>query len=122
VKIDISPGELFDRLTILEIKLARIPDKRAVLGPEYTALAAERTTLKAEGLDRLVAELMAVNTTLWEVEDGLRDHERRRDFGPSFVELARSVYFNNDRRSAIKRQINMLLGSTLTEEKSYPSY
>jgi hypothetical protein len=124
VKIDVSPGELLDRLTIFEIKLERIkaPEKRRNLALEYEALLQARAGLKDQQLDALVAELKEVNATLWQIEDELRDHERRSEFGPAFVELARSVYFNNDRRSAIKRRINEQLGSALTEEKTYPSY
>jgi hypothetical protein len=73
-------------------------------------------------LDALTAQLKQVNEALWEIEDGIRDCERERDFGPKFVELARSVYHSNDRRAALKRQINELLGSKLIEEKSYAAY
>ncbi|MBT4865441.1 MAG: hypothetical protein HON53_10015, partial [Planctomycetaceae bacterium] len=73
-------------------------------------------------LDRLTAELKAVNEALWEIEDDIRDCERAQDFGPRFIELARSVYVTNDQRAALKREINDLLGSRIVEEKSYASY
>ena len=76
----------------------------------------------ANGLDGLTGELQAVNTRLWEIEDSIRDCEAAGDFGPQFVELARAVYIINDRRSEIKRRINMLLGSAIVEEKSYADY
>lgn len=123
--IDVSPGEVVDRLTILEIKLERITDpaKRTFVLAEYQKLSAAF----AEGprireIDSLRAELKTVNTALWEVEDSIRDHERRKDFGTTFVELARSVYRHNDRRSAIKQKICDLAGSTVTEVKSYAKY
>ena len=126
MKIDVSPGEVIDRLTILEIKLERIadPQKLRHVQGEYELLS---QTLAA-GIDRstelesLRAELKEVNTALWRIEDDIRDHERRQDFGAEFVVLARSVYRNNDRRVAIKLRINEHLGSVLVEEKSYSPY
>jgi dsDNA-specific endonuclease/ATPase MutS2 len=73
-------------------------------------------------LSRLEADLRAVNEALWEIEDSIRDHERAQDFSPDFVKLARDVYHQNDRRAALKREINVLLGSDIVEEKSYASY
>lgn len=124
MKIEISPGELFDRLTILEIKLERItaPDKLARIKSEYDSLCLLLDAVPTRDVVPLAAELKAVNAALWRIEDDLRDHERRKDFGPAFVELARSVYRNNDRRSTLKRQINEKLGSALIEEKSYTAY
>jgi hypothetical protein len=124
VKIDISPGELFDRLTIIEIKLERIapPEKLLHLRREYEDLCRLRDTIVAEKLAALVTELKAVNAQLWQSEDGIREHERRQDFGPSFVALARAIYRQNDRRSALKRAINECCGSALMEEKSYAAY
>ena len=74
------------------------------------------------GLDQLTADLKTINAELWDIEDEIRDYERAKDFGPRFVELARSVYRQNDRRAFVKRKINELLGSTLVEEKSYAAY
>jgi alpha-mannosidase len=124
VTIDIAPGEALDRLTILEIKLERIadPQKLANVKREYTALleALPQTISGQAELAPLRAELKSVNAQLWEVEEKLRDHERRSDFGAEFVALARAVYRCNDRRALVKRQINALLGSPLIEEKSFP--
>ena len=124
--MEVSPGEVVDRLTILEIKIERIadPEKRRNVVCEYEILSRTLAagTDQSEELEMLRAELKKVNTALWQIEDELRDHERRQDFGPAFVALARSVYRNNDRRAAIKRQISEYLGSGLIEEKSYSPY
>ncbi|WP_372623078.1 DUF6165 family protein [Falsiroseomonas sp.] len=124
--IPASAGEVIDKLTILDIKLARIADpvKRANVAREHASLAAAWAAAVPEpgALGHLVADLRQVNETLWEVEDALREHERQGDFGAAFVELARSVYRTNDRRAALKREINARLGSTLIEEKSYAAY
>jgi hypothetical protein len=124
--IPASAGEVIDKLTILDIKLARIADpaKRANVAREHAALTAAWAAAVPDPavLGHLVADLRQVNETLWEVEDALREQERQGDFGPAFVELARSVYRTNDRRAALKREINARLGSTLVEEKSYAAY
>lgn len=126
IHIPVSPGELLDKITILRIKVARIddPGKRANATSELELLekvqAADITA--SEALALLEADLGAVNEALWEIEDAIRDCERAGDFGPGFVKLARDVYHQNDRRAALKREINMLLGSTIVEEKSYASY
>jgi hypothetical protein len=124
--VEISPGELIDKITILEIKLERIADsaKRRNIEHEYQLLSKALTSaIQEDGkLSALKAELREVNAIIWEVEDDIRDHERRQDFGPEFVELARAVYHNNDRRAEIKRAINALLRSALVEEKSYTPY
>src|SRR5438128_2303857 len=121
ITVEIAPGELIDKITILEIKNERIADtaKLRNVRVELEALCAARDQAmeKSDGLTRLTAELKAVNEALWEIEDDIRDCERHRDFGPRFIELARSVYRQNDRRAAVKRQINELLGSKLIEEK-----
>ena len=122
----ISAGELVDKITILRVKAARIgdPAKEANVRKELALLegiAAGALPATPE-IDRLTAELAEVNGALWEIEDGKRDCERRRDFGERFVELARSVYVENDRRAAIKRAINGAVGSEIVEEKSYRAY
>ncbi|MBI1986362.1 MAG: hypothetical protein HYW28_13985 [Rhodospirillales bacterium] len=126
LSVEISPGELIDKITILEIKRERMTDtaKLKNVEHEWTTLTAARDSAVKPSveLDRLAAELKQVNERLWEIEDDIRDCERRKDFGRKFVELARGVYMNNDRRSEIKRAINRLLGSRLTEEKSYAAY
>jgi hypothetical protein len=112
-------------MSILEIKLERIADraKRENVGHELNVLSDVRQLLpQTADLTALTADLKAVNERLWEIEDAIRDCERRQEFGPAFVELARSVYRQNDRRAALKRQINELLGSRLIEEKAYAPY
>jgi len=122
----VSAGELLDKITILEIKSERIVDpvKSANVGRELDALMeiAEREGLVGVDMNAPLNELRAVNEALWDVEDALRDHERRGEFGLRFVELARSVYRHNDRRAEIKRLINVQVGSMLIEEKSYADY
>jgi len=125
VLVEVSPGELIDKITILEIKLARLSDAGALgnVRREYDSLERERARLPGSPeLGRLTAELKAVNEALWTIEDDIRDCERAKDFGAKFVELARSVYRSNDRRAALKREINVLLGSSIIEEKSYAEY
>jgi tetratricopeptide (TPR) repeat protein len=123
IHVEISPGELLDKITILKIKRERIADaaKLANVESELAMLEAsrDRAIVDSDELAGLTAELRGVNEALWQVEDELRRCERAGDFGPRFIELARSVYRLNDRRAAIKRQINEKLGSRLTEEKSY---
>lgn len=126
VTVEISPGELIDKITILEIKSERIDDpaKLANVRVELETLAASRDAAlpPSAQLTALTADLKAVNETLWQIEDDIRDCERASDFGAAFVALARSVYQTNDRRAALKRAINDLLGSRLVEEKSYQPY
>ena len=126
ITVEVSPGELIDKITILEIKLARIRDAAQLenIRTELALLSSCRhgAILPSAELDRLTAELKSINESLWEIEDEIRDCERRGDFGERFIELARSVYRHNDRRSAVKRQVNELLGSSLVEEKSYAAY
>ncbi|MCS7015673.1 MAG: tetratricopeptide repeat-containing glycosyltransferase family protein [Gemmatales bacterium] len=126
ILVPISPGELVDKITILRIKRERITDWEKLRHVEIELAEleriAERSLPQSVELQNLVAELQAVNLALWQVEDELRDCERRKDFGSHFVELARSVYHHNDRRADIKKRINLLLGSRLVEEKSYKPY
>jgi hypothetical protein len=123
ITVEIAPGELIDKITILEIKSERIADaaKRRHVDAELALLVAARdcTTPGSAELTRLKAELKAVNEALWQIEDEIRLCERDEDFGPRFTTWARSVYRTNDRRAALKRHINELLGSQLMEEKSY---
>jgi len=121
----ISAGELIDKLTILRVKAGRIgEDKRANVRHELGLLEvlAAREIPGHPDIERLTAELTAINAALWDIEDGKRDCERRGDFGPAFVDLARSVYRENDRRAAVKREINLIAGSEIIEEKSYKPY
>jgi hypothetical protein len=126
ILIPVAPGELLDKITILRIKVARIedPGKRANAASELAMLekVLEADVSATDGLSRLEADLGAVNEALWEIEDAIRDCERARNFGPEFIKLARDVYHQNDRRAALKREINILLGSDIVEEKSYTSY
>lgn len=124
--IPVSWGELLDKITILQIKSERMTDaaKLANVRHELQLLAGVRDGqgLRPDGLAELVAELRAVNEKLWAIEDAIRECERHQDFGERFVELARSVYFSNDRRAALKYRINRLMGSPVVEEKSYAAY
>jgi hypothetical protein len=126
IEVEISAGELLDKIAILEIKREQMtdPGKLANVARELAALTAarDRSIATSSELDQLVSQLKEVNQTLWHVEDEIRDCERAGDFGPRFIELARSVYRTNDRRAALKRQINDLVGSRLVEEKDYQAY
>src|SRR5262249_11606963 len=126
ILIEVPACELIDKITILQIKRARITDadKLANVNQEFDALMAARRQRVSESpeLDHLTTDLRRVNATLWDIEDEIRECERFCSFGSRFVELARSVYQQNDRRAAIKRQINKLLGSRLQEEKAYKPY
>lgn len=126
IKIDAAPGELIDKITILEIKAERIDDavKRANVTYELTTLTnARRLAIEtSEQISELSQKLKTVNEGLWDIEDAIRECEKKQDFGPRFVDLARSVYRLNDERAEIKRQINTLLGARIVEEKSYSEY
>src|ERR1700759_1906354 len=120
-----SRGELLDKISILEIKVARLPtmEARTHAGKELAMLRgiAAPALVHPEAVP-LAAQLKTLNEALWDIEDRIRDHERSGDFGEDFIALARSVYQTNDRRGAIKRQINLELGSALIEEKGYQPY
>lgn len=126
ILVEVAPGELIDKITILQIKSERMADAEKLrnVRVELEVLEAARdgATAVTEELGALTAQLKQVNEALWEIEDAIRDCEREQNFGPKFIELARSVYHSNDRRAALKRQINELLGSKLIEEKSYAAY
>jgi hypothetical protein len=124
--VPIAFGELVDKITILQIKAERLTDsgKLGNVHHELELLLAARRSLATSvvGLDELCLELKHVNELLWDVEDHIRECERCDEFGPRFVELARSVYKTNDRRSDLKRRINHLVNSAIVEEKSYKRY
>jgi hypothetical protein len=126
VKIPVSWGELFDKLTILEIKQARIddPQKLANIVRELEVLREvySESALPGAPLQVLIDELRRTNEALWEIEDDIRTCERHKDFTDRFIELARSVYRTNDKRADLKLRINRLLSSELVEEKSYEAY
>jgi hypothetical protein len=131
INAPISLGELVDKLTILLIKLDKINDaaKRVNIQAEFNLLDTELRRV-GKSLDvnngaellELTGKLKEINEFIWRVEDDIRDHERRQDFGNSFIQLARNVYIFNDRRASHKRAINDLFGSTIKEEKSYKEY
>jgi hypothetical protein len=123
MKIEVSNGEIIDKLTIIQIKLERIKDESKLknLRKEYGELkAATASILSTE--DPLYKALYEINCELWDIEDHIRDLERSRDFGEDFIITARSVYFKNDRRSEVKREINIKTASGFIEEKSYEKY
>ncbi|MFN3669257.1 MAG: DUF6165 family protein [Brevundimonas sp.] len=122
ITLPASVGELFDKITILRIKTARLTDagQLANVRRELSELEAVAAAVPAsDELDGLVARLQAINDGLWDVEDGKRAHEREGRFDAAFIELARRVYKENDQRAAVKREINRLTGSALVEEKSH---
>ena len=118
----VSLGELYDKISILEIKLARIQDtkKLANISKEYNELKAVASQYPID--DDLYSQLKEINEQLWEIEDDIREEERNKDFGEDFIKLARSVYFTNDKRSDVKKEINLKYGSDFVEEKSYEAY
>ena len=126
VMVPVSWGEVFDKITIMQIKVERIHNEqqnrnvRKELAELETVLNAAQPL--ADEVTALMAELRAANTSLWDIEDAIRDCERAGEFDDEFIRLARAVYFTNDKRADLKKQINMLLGSGLIEEKSYTSY
>ena len=123
MKIEVSNGEIIDKLTIVQIKLERISDKAKLenLRKEFRILE-EASAMIINREDPLYKDLYKVNCDLWDIEDRIRDLERKKDLGPDFVAAARAVYFTNDKRSEIKREINIKTSSDLIEEKSYEKY
>ena len=123
MKIEVSNGEIIDKLTIIQIKLQRIKDdaKLKNLRREFDILTEAASSILSTS-DPLYKSLYDVNCELWDIEDHIRDLERNKDFGKDFTETARSVYIKNDRRSEIKRMINVKTSSGLIEEKSYEKY
>ncbi|MCE5346739.1 MAG: DUF6165 family protein [Bacteroidales bacterium] len=123
MKIEVSNGEIIDKLTIIQIKLERIKDKAKLvnLQKEYDVLISVSSSVIST-TDPLYLALYEVNCDLWDIEDRIRDLERKKDFGDEFISVARSVYFKNDKRSELKRQINIKTSSGLIEEKSYEKY
>jgi hypothetical protein len=123
MKIEVSNGEIIDKLTIIQIKLERIRDrtKQVNLKKEFTELFKASSSIIGTS-DPLYEELYKVNCELWDIEDNIRDLERKKEFGDEFIETARAVYVKNDRRSELKREINIKTSSGLIEEKSYEKY
>lgn len=126
VNVEISIGEFFDKITILEIKQERIKDaaKLENINKELDSLNSMLQQLPFSRADVAseVTELKTINEKLWEIEDDIREKESKKSFDKDFIELARAVYFTNDRRSEVKRSINLKLGSEFVEEKSYEEY
>jgi len=124
--VPVSPGEVMDKITILRIKAARITDATKLANVKRELEILERTWAESvygqQDISADTAALQAVNERLWVIEDDIRDKERAKSFDAGFIELARSVYIENDERAAIKKRINTALGSAIVEEKSYASY
>jgi hypothetical protein len=123
MKIEVSNGEIIDKLTILQIKIERIKDKAKLknLKTEFDELSKVTSSILSSS-DPLYMALYNVNCELWDIEDHIRDLERNKNFGKDFIETARSVYIKNDRRAELKREINIKTSSGLIEEKSYEKY
>lgn len=126
ILVPTSPGELFDKLSILRLKVERIDDKAKVANVKVEQAVLLQTATNhvppSAELDALCEKLYQINSDLWVVEDDIRDCERAKDFGDEFIRLARAVYVTNDQRSHVKKEINLLLGSELVEEKSYADH
>ena len=126
ILIEISAGELLDKISILEIKLEKIKDKNnwEEIDKEYKILkGAQKSHIEnTNKVKELFKQIKDVNVNLWNIEDKLRICEKNKDFGKNFTELARGVYINNDKRSKIKLEINKILGSNIKEIKQYVSY
>jgi len=126
IKVPVSFGEVLDKITILEIKSERIADPGKVKNVRLELEELNDTWNDAvqdqEAIAGLRKQLKHVNEALWEIEDDIRDQEAAQDFGQTFIELARAVYVTNDKRAAIKKEVNLALGSRFVEEKSYQDY
>ena len=126
ILIEISAGELLDKIAILEIKLVKIKDKENLLkiNKEYESLKeTKNSNIKlTKNLEKLIIQLKDINLKLWDIEDKKRICEKNKDFGQAFVDLSRSVYLNNDKRANIKSEINEILGSNIREIKKYVNY
>ena len=125
IKIEVSYGEIVDKLTILEIKRENVSDleKSKNIENEYRyLLPIVEDEIKMNRESKIYLDLLETNRLLWDIEDKIRDKERKREFDSDFVDLARSVYFTNDKRAQIKKEINMLTGSRFIEEKLYTDY
>ena len=127
MKVEVSNGELLDKLSILELKLKNIKDNKKLINikNEHGGLSPLCDNLfdnYGNELRSLYAKLSEINAQLWKIEDDIRECERNKDFGDEFVRLARAVYFTNDKRSDVKKSINLLTQSGFIEEKSYEDY
>ena len=126
IKVTLSVGELIDKITILQIKNKFIKNKDQLknINNELSILEPllKKNKLNTPEINQLLSELYKVNMELWEIEDKIREKERKSDFKDEFITLARSVYITNDKRAKIKKNINLISGSQLIEEKSYAKY
>lgn len=132
VEIEVSPGQLIDQLTILQIKMERIKDEQKLknIRHEYTIHMSCFENIQQSvvhdkfrtRLNELCRELKKINETIWDIEDGVRDCERNQTFDDRFINLARGIYKNNDERARLKRQVNEIFKSDIVEEKSYTAY
>lgn len=124
VETPVSVGELVDKITILRIKSRRIKDQEKLININYELNQLISIFSKLDIPDILFefVELEDINRELWDIEDDIREKERSKQFDDEFIELARSVYITNDKRSEVKKQINLKVGSDLIEEKSYEQY
>lgn len=126
VFVEVGAGELIDKITILHIKLENIHDEEKLKNIRYELSVLEKSRDDAlppsTELTALTDQLKEINQQLWTIEDDIRDCEAAGDFGSRFIELARAVYKTNDRRAAVKKEINLLTGATIVEEKSYQNY
>lgn len=126
ILIPISPGELLDKITILQIKSQRISDNDKLINIhkelELLDVIWSQTVSDDPTIRRLTKELITINKSLWDIENDIRDEEKYQNFGERFIELARSVYITNDKRADIKKKVNIYLGSKIIEEKSYQDY
>ena len=126
ISVPVSPGELLDKITILRIKSSRMSDAQKLANVRVELKVLEETwgasPYAKSDIAADVHALLQVNERLWAIEDDIRDKERAQAFDSEFVRLARAVYFENDERAAIKRRLNLKLGSTIVEEKSYAAY
>jgi uncharacterized protein YukE len=126
IHVPVSPGEVLDKITILEIKSERMSDPEKVANVQVELGLLQETWAGSVDEDSVIkdlhSQLKEINEALWEIEDDIRDKERAKEFDERFIELARSVYFTNDRRSQVKKDLNLHLGSVIIEEKSYQDY
>ena len=126
IHVPVSPGEVLDKITILEIKSERISDADKLINVkrelELLQAAWQKFVKQDDDVLRIHAKLKSINEDLWEIEDDIRDKERAREFDQRFIDLARSVYVTNDLRADAKKELNLYLGSEMVEEKSYQDY
>jgi len=126
ILVPVSPGEMLDKITILEIKAERISDPEKVANVRHELDLLNSVWVKAVQITATVTALKqrmkSINEALWDIEDDIRDQEKAKDFGHEFIRLARAVYVTNDQRAEAKKELNLHLGSNIVEEKSYQDY